>query len=394
MISYGKQWVGEQEQEAVASVLASDWLTQGPATQAFEQALCVTTQAPFAIAMNSGTAALHVACCALGLQAGDYLWTTPLSFIASANCALYCGAKVDFIDIDSRTRNFCIQKLTQKLILAKANHCLPKIIVAVHFAGSPCDMRRLKALKNEYGFAVIEDAAHALGGKYNGYPIGACRIGSSENDIVSEFTALSFHPVKTITTGEGGALTTIHEALAQKATAIARQGVVREEALWQAPADSPCYYEQQYLGFNYRMSDVQAAIGTEQLKKLPLFCVRRQQLGTRYNQAFSHLPLQLPHVLNGATACWHIYVITLVSANLRDALITHLRANHIAPNIHYRPIHLQPYYQNLGFKRGDFPVVEDYYTRAITLPLYAGLRDEEQLHVIYCVQQFFNELAA
>lgn len=379
MIPYGRQSIGQAEIDAVVEVLRGEKLTQGPKIAEFERTLAAQIQAPFVAAVCNGTAALHLACLALGLKAGDLLWTTPISFVASANCGLYCGAQVDFVDIDPATRNICIKKLAAKLHLAKKGGRLPKILVAVHFAGLPCDMAAIAELAREYGVYVVEDAAHALGSEYRGRPIGSCQY--------SDVTTFSFHPVKTIATGEGGALSCGTEDLWQRIKCLATHGIERDGARFTHHQKQPWYYEQQLLGYNYRLTDIQAALGIVQLQRLKEFVERRRYLVDRYNRHFTNLSLVLPSEYAHVRSAWHIYVVE-ISPELRDTLIAQLQSRQIASNVHYYPIHLQPYYRYLGFAEGDFPLAESYAQRALTLPLYPDLTDEQQDMVIDTVVNF------
>ncbi|MCR6653747.1 MAG: UDP-4-amino-4,6-dideoxy-N-acetyl-beta-L-altrosamine transaminase [Cellvibrionaceae bacterium] len=377
MIPYGRQSVGQAEIDAVVEVLRGEKWTQGPKIGEFELALSAKTSAPFVAAVCNGTAALHLACLALDLGPGDRLWATPISFVASANCARYCGAEVDFIDIDPQTRNLSVGKLAQKLQRAKAENRLPKILVAVHFAGLPCDMAAIWELSQEYGFSVIEDAAHALGSFYRDTAIGSCRY--------SHITTFSFHPVKTIATGEGGAVCCRSEELGQRIKMLASHGIERNAQNFTHHQQQPWYYEQQLLGFNYRLTDIQAALGVVQLQRLGEFVAKRRELVTRYNQLLTTLPLTLPVEPPQHLAAWHIYVVEM-APQIRDAVIARLHERKIASNVHYHPIHLQPHYRKLGFTEGDFPEAEAYARRALTLPLYPELSFAEQDQVVSALE--------
>lgn len=374
MIPYGRQHISELEINAATSVLQSDWLTQGPKIGEFEQALALYVQAPHAVVCSNGTAALHAACAALSLGAGDELWTSPISFVASANCGIYLGAKVDFVDINPQTRNICPIKLAEKL---KAGR-IPKILVAVHFAGVACDMRAIFALAQEYGFYVIEDAAHAIGTIVDGVPVGACRY--------SHATCFSFHPVKNLTTGEGGAITTSDDQMAKRLRLFVSHGITKNTQEFIADVAPPWYYEQQTLGFNYRMCDIQAAIGIVQLTQLEEFIVKRAQLVERYNSLIADLPVTLPAKSENQRIAPHIYVIELPKEQ-RLSTFQALKASGIGVNVHYIPIHLQPYYQQLGFKSGDFPDAEAYYAGALTLPLFVDMTFDEQDFVVAQLRQ-------
>ena len=377
MIPYGKQDITQADIDSVVSVLKSSFLTQGPQVPAFENALMKATGADYALAVNSATSALHIACLALGLGAGDTLWTTPVTFVASANCGLYCGATVDFVDIDPATYNLCPKALEQKLVLAKKEGKLPKVVVAVHLCGQPCDMKAIHALSIQYGFKVIEDASHAIGGRYLEQPIGSC--------VYSDITVFSFHPVKIVTTAEGGAALTNSKALADKMALYRSHGITRDEALMENASHGGWYYEQIDLGFNYRMTELQAALGVSQMSRLSDFISARHQLSKRYNEKLAELPITLPYQLPNTYSGLHLYVIRL---NLNEISKTHkevfdaLREQGIGVNLHYIPVHLQPYYQKMGFKQGDFPNAESYYSNAISLPMFHGMTQEQQDEVI------------
>ncbi|MDC9513064.1 UDP-4-amino-4,6-dideoxy-N-acetyl-beta-L-altrosamine transaminase [Pseudoalteromonas sp. CST5] len=377
MIPYGKQDITQADIDSVVSVLESSFLTQGPQVPAFENALMKATGADYALAVNSATSALHIACLALELGKGDILWTTPITFVASANCGLYCGASVDFVDIDPATYNLCPKALEQKLVHAKKEGKLPKVLVAVHLCGQPCDMKAIHALSIEYGFKVIEDASHAIGGRYLEQPIGACEY--------SDITVFSFHPVKIVTTAEGGAALTNSKALADKMALYRSHGITRDEALMENASHGGWYYEQIDLGFNYRMTELQASLGVSQMSRLSEFVSARHQLAARYYEKLAELPITLPYQLPNTYSGLHLYVIRL---NLNEISKTHkevfdaLRESGIGVNLHYIPVHLQPYYQKMGFKQGDFPNAENYYSNAISLPMFHGMTHEQQDEVI------------
>ncbi|WP_024596593.1 MULTISPECIES: UDP-4-amino-4,6-dideoxy-N-acetyl-beta-L-altrosamine transaminase [unclassified Pseudoalteromonas] len=385
MIPYGKQDITQADIDAVVNVLKSDFLTQGPQVPAFERALMDSTGANHALAVNSATSALHIACLALELGAGDRLWTTPVTFVASANCGLYCGASVDFVDIDPATYNLCSVALKEKLIRAKKEGVLPKVLVAVHLCGQPCDMKAIHALSIEYGFKVIEDASHAIGGRYLEQPIGSCEY--------SDITVFSFHPVKIVTTAEGGAALTNSKALADKMALYRSHGITRDEALMENASHGGWYYEQVGLGFNYRMTELQAALGVSQMSRLSEFVTARHELAVRYYDKLAILPIILPYQLPNTYSGLHLYVIRL---NLNEISKTHkevfdeLRENGIGVNLHYIPVHLQPYYQKMGFKQGDFPNAESYYSNAISLPMFHGMTHEQQDEVISKLTQILE----
>lgn len=382
MIPYGRQEIGDDDVEAVATVLRSEWLTQGPAVPRFERAVASRCGAAHAVAVNSATSALHLACLALGLGQGDLLWTTPLTFVASANCARYCGAEVDFVDIDPSTCNMSVAALAEKLARAAVAGRLPKIVVPVHFAGRPCDMAAIHALGQRYGFRIVEDASHAIGASYRGEPVGNCRY--------SDITVFSFHPVKIITTGEGGMALTNDAALAETMALLRSHGITRDPARMDHEPDGPWYYQQIALGFNYRMTDIQAALGLSQLQRLDAFVARRRELAERYQQHLTDLPLTLPGETPEERSAWHLYVIRLRREQIRRThreVFAALRAAGIGVNLHYIPVHTQPYYRQLGFRPGDFPEAERYYAEAISLPMYAALGDDQQDEVISAVAE-------
>lgn len=382
MIPYGRQEVTEADIEAVVSVLYSDFLTQGPAVPKFESRLATYTGGNYGVAVNSATSALHIACLALGLGPGDWLWTSPITFVASANCALYCGANVDFIDIDPKTWNLSADALEQKLKVAAAAGCLPKIVVPVHLCGQPCDMARIHDLSRQYGFCLIEDASHAVGGRYRGEPIGNCRF--------SDVTVFSFHPVKIITTGEGGMAMTNDPALAERMALLRSHGITRDEMRMTHEPDGPWYYQQVELGFNYRMTDLQAALGLSQMDRLDNYVARRHALARRYDVLLADLPLVLPWQHPDGYSGLHLYVVRLlpdVSAGQRRRVFEGLRDRGIGVNVHYIPVHTQPYYSRFGFKSGDYPEAESYYRQAITLPLYPGMTPADQDAVVAALRE-------
>ncbi|MGL5949290.1 MAG: UDP-4-amino-4,6-dideoxy-N-acetyl-beta-L-altrosamine transaminase [Aeromonas sp.] len=381
LIPYGQQEINQADIDSVLAVLQSDYLTQGPQVPAFEQALIAHTQASYALAVNSATSALHIACLALGLGPDDWLWTTPITFVASANCALYCGAKVDFIDIDPATYNLCPKQLAKKLAAAKLSGTLPKILVPVHLSGQPCAMQEIKQLADAYGVRIIEDASHAIGARYAGEPIGNCRY--------SDITVFSFHPVKIITTAEGGAVTTNDAALANKMALLRSHGITRNPAQMHGASDGPWYYQQIALGFNYRMTELQAALGVSQMRRLGDFVSARHKLAKRYNAHLATLPLTLPYQLPNTYSGLHLYIIRL---QLDAISLSHLevfnalRERGIGVNLHYIPVHLQPWYQQMGFSLGDFPTAEQYYCEAISLPLFHAMTETQQDRVIAALE--------
>ena len=373
MIPYGRQDINQQDINAVVEVLKSDFLTQGPQVPAFEQAIIDACDAKYAVAVNSATSALHIACLALGLGNDDWLWTTPNTFVASANCALYCGAKVDFVDIDPRTYNLCAKQLEKKLIAAQKVGKLPKIVIPVHFSGQSCDMQAIHELAKKYGFSIIEDASHAIGGKYKGEPIG--------NSRYSDITVFSFHPVKIVTTAEGGMAVTNNAKLAEQLNLLRSHGITRDEELMTKAADGPWYYQQIALGFNYRMTELQAALGLSQMQRLEEFVIKRHELASRYDNLLQDLPITLPWQHPDSYSARHLYVIRL---QLEQINITHLdvfnalHAAGIQANLHYIPVHMQPYYQKMGFASGQFPEAEKYYKEAISIPLFSAMTEGQQ----------------
>lgn len=377
MIPYGKQEITQEDIDSVTEVLKSDFLTQGPKVPAFEESIKAYTSAKNALAFNSATSALHVGCLALDLGPGDILWTTPISFVASANCGLYCGAQVDFVDIDPRTYNLCPLKLEEKLSKAQKTGKLPKVVVAVHLCGQSCDMEKIHALSVIYGFKIIEDASHSIGGKYKNKIIGS--------NYYSDITIFSFHPVKIVTTGEGGVLTTNCSDIARKAALLRSHGITRDIDLFTEESHGPWYYEQIDLGFNYRMTELQAALGVSQMQKLDDFVAQRNILAKEYNKNLSQFPLTLPYQLEDTYSGLHLYVIRLKLGEIdktHKEVFLELRQKGIGVNLHYIPIHTQPYYKKMGFKQGDFPEAETYYSEAISIPMFHHLTTKQLNEVI------------
>lgn len=377
MIPYGRQDINQDDIDAVVGVLHSDFLTQGPMVPAFEKSIAHYCSARHAIAVNSATSALHIACLALGVGNGDIVWTTPITFVASANCALYCGAQVDFVDIDPLAYNISVDCLREKLEQAEKNGNLPKVVIPVHFAGQSCDMAGIYALSQQYDFNIIEDASHAIGGRYKNEPIGNCRY--------SDITVFSFHPVKIITTGEGGMALTNDGEIAKKMDLLRSHGITRDITEMSQKPDGPWYYQQIDLGFNYRMTDIQAALGVSQMHRLDEFVSKRHAIAERYNKLLADQPVVTPSQHVDSYSGMHLYVIRL---NLEQIQASHcqvfesLRDQGIGVNLHYIPVYLQPYYESLGFKKGYCPIAESYYSEVISLPMYPSLSEVQQDKVI------------
>lgn len=387
MIPYGRHSIEAEDIDKVVEVLQHGNLTQGDRVPALEQALAEYVDVPYVSMVNSATSALHLACVALGVSRGDIVWTSPLSFVASANCARYCGADVDFVDIDPETLNISLTLLERKLALAASEQRLPKAIVVVHFSGLSVDMQALQQLASAYRVALIEDASHALGADYQGRKVGCCDF--------ADAVVFSFHPVKMITTGEGGAVLTRHRQLHDHVRRLRSHGIEKNTAAIQSGDCPPWYYEQHELGFNYRITDVQAALGLSQLQRLDEMVARRRQLASRYDHLLGDLPLVLPPRGNEASqSSWHLYVIQLQQPQLRAELYAFLHAHNIGVQVHYIPIHWQPYYQQLGFSRGQFPLAEAYYEQCLTLPLFPGLSDEQQSEIARLLHLFFKQPGA
>lgn len=382
MIPYGRQDISQADIDAVVAVLKSDYLTQGPQVPLFEQTVAQYVGAKHAVAVNSATSALHIACLALDLGPGEWLWTTPVTFVASANCGLYCGARVDFVDIDPRTYNLCPRALNTKLIAAEKDGKLPKVLVAVHLCGQPCDMSAIHELSQKFGFKIIEDASHAIGGKYKGEFIG--------NGRFSDITVFSFHPVKIITTAEGGMAMTNSDELAAKMALLRSHGITRDTNQMTHPPDGPWYYQQIGLGFNYRMTELQAALGVSQMQRLATFVARRHELALRYDQLLSFLPLTTPWQHPDGYSGLHLYVVRLQLDKIcktHRQVFEELRQDGVGVNLHYIPVHTQPHFQRMGHKVGDYPQAEQYYAESISLPMYQTLGDREQHQVVAALQK-------
>jgi UDP-4-amino-4,6-dideoxy-N-acetyl-beta-L-altrosamine transaminase len=377
-IPYGRQDISQADIEAVIAVLQSDFLTQGPNVPKFEEAVAAYCHAKHAVAVNSATSALHIACKALDLGPGDWLWTTPTTFVASANCGLYCGAQVDFVDIDPRTYNLCPKALARKLEQAQLDGKLPKVVVPVHLCGQPCDMAAIHALSRKYSFKIIEDASHAIGGRYQGIPIG--------NGAYSDITVFSFHPVKIITTGEGGMAVTNDPLLWRKMKLLRSHGISSDKADMQPrAADEIWNYQQIDLGFNYRMTDIHAALGVSQMHRLDEFVVRRQAIAQRYDELLLDVPAVTPWKHPDSFSSVHLYVIRLKldgKALTQRQVYEKLHASGIFVNLHYIPVYRHPYFEKFGFKAGYCPEAEAYYAEALSLPMYAALTNEQQNHVV------------
>jgi UDP-4-amino-4,6-dideoxy-N-acetyl-beta-L-altrosamine transaminase len=377
VIPYGKQDINQSDIDAVINVLKSDFLTQGSQAPLFEKTVADYCNSKYGVVTNSATSALHIACLALGLGKGDYFWTSPNTFVASANCGLYCGAKIDFVDINPKTYNLSAKELEKKLIQAKQDNKLPKIIIPVHFAGQSCDMRKIYALSQEYGFKIIEDASHAIGGKYLDQSIGSCQY--------SDITVFSFHPVKIITTAEGGLATTNDKNLLNRMQLFRSHGVSRDPGLKFKKTEGDWYYQQVELGFNYRMTELQAALGVSQMQRLDEFIAKRHKIQERYDLLLEDLPIIKPHQGKDSYSALHLYSIQVQKDKLkstRKEIFEALRKNDIGVNVHYIPVHTQPYYENMGFRKGDYPNAENYYENTISIPIFQGLTIEMQDKVI------------
>lgn len=382
MIPYGRQHITDADIEAVVAVLKSDFITQGPVVEQFEKRISEYCGVPYAVAVNSATSALHIACMALELGPGDWLWTSPNTFVASANCAIYCGASVDFVDIDPATNNMSIACLAAKLETAKVAGRLPKIVVPVHLCGTSCNMAAIQELAQTYGFRILEDASHAIGGKYRSEPVGTCRY--------SDITVFSFHPVKIITTAEGGVAVTKDAELARCMALHRSHGITRDPAFMTHAPDGPWYYQQVALGYNYRLTELQAALGLSQFDRLDNYVLRRHEIADRYRQLLEGLPVATPVLPIDSYSALHLYVIRL---QLNRIAFSHrqvfeaLRAAGIGVNLHYIPVHTQPFYQDLGHRLGDYPEAERYYAEAISLPMFPTMTEADIERVAEAVKR-------
>ena len=378
MIPYSRQEITEDDIAEVRKVLRSDFLTQGPIVSKFEKKVADYCGANYAVAMNSATSALHIACLSLDLGKGDWLWTSPNTFVASANCGLYCDAFVDFVDIDPLTYNMCPIHLEKKLIQARQDNNLPRVVVPVHFAGQSCDMKRIYKLSQEYGFKIIEDASHAIGGKYLNNKIGCCQY--------SDIAVFSFHPVKIITTAEGGMAITNNEELSSRIRRLSTHGITRDKALMLPRSENEIWnYQQIELGFNYRMNEIQAALGVSQMKRLDEFIERRHTLRKRYDHMLSEFPLVLPYQSEDSYSALHLYPIQIKLDKIsktHSQVFDEMQKNGIGVNLHYIPVHTHPYYQKIGFKVGNFPNSENYFSQTISIPLFYGMTFEQQDKVV------------
>ncbi|MDC1035047.1 UDP-4-amino-4,6-dideoxy-N-acetyl-beta-L-altrosamine transaminase [Alphaproteobacteria bacterium] len=386
MIPYSRQSISDEDKKAVLSVLDSDFLTQGRQVPLFEQSFCNEVSSKYAVASNSATSALHIACLALGVGKKDIVWTSPISFVASSNCAIYCGASVDFVDIDPKTYNISIESLENKLISAKVSNKLPSVLIPVHLAGQSCDMKAIHALSKEFGFKIIEDASHATGAKYLDLSVGSCRY--------SDICVFSFHPVKIITSGEGGMAVTNKKELSLKMGYIRSHGITRDPNLMTIEPDGPWFYQQLQLGFNYRMTDIQAALGNSQLKKLKEFVKKRQAIATIYNNEFSENNFVLPFQHHNSYSSFHLYIMRFkdqTGPHSRNNVFNRLRESGVNVNIHYIPIYRQPFYQSMGFKLSNFKNAEAYYKEAISIPLYPDLTESQQSYVIDVIKSSNNK---
>ncbi len=385
VLPYGRQTITDEDVAAVTAVLRSDWLTQGPAITRFESKVADWCGAKHAVAVSNGTAALHVAMQAIGLKPGDRLWTSPNTFVASANCARYCGAEVDFVDIDRGTGNLSLAALAKKLEQADREGTLPNVVMPVHYSGQSCDMAGISELAKRYGFNTVEDAAHAVGAVYRGEAVGACGF--------SQMATFSFHPVKIVTTGEGGMVLTNNDGLNEKLRYFRTHAITRETGLLEVESDGPWYYEQIDLGWNYRITDLQAELGSSQMERLDAINRERVEIADRYDELLTGLPVRRPERMTDSKSAWHLYPIQLELDRLsvgRREVFEGLRAAGVGVQVHYIPVHLQPYYRRLGFKPGDFPEAEAFYESEISLPMFSGLHPDDQREVVNILGRLLN----
>ena len=380
-IPYGRQNINQNDIDSVIETLKSDWITQGPMIEKFENKLSNYTSAKYVSALNSATSALHIACLSMGVGKGDIVWTSPVTFVASANCALYCGAEIDFVDIDDRTFNMSVSKLEEKLKQAKNFNRLPKVVIPVHLTGQSCDMEKIFELSKIYGFKIIEDASHAIGGKYKNLPVGNCKF--------SDICVFSFHPVKIVTTAEGGACLTNSLELHEKIQMLRTHGITRNESLMKGDSHGPWYYEQIDLGYNYRMTDIQAALGFSQLDRLDEFISMRHKVANKYTELLKRVDVKLPYQHPDSYNSYHLFIIR-VPKEKRKELFVKLREANIGVNVHYLPVHMQPYYSSLGFSRGNYQSAENYYEEAISIPMFPTLKDEEIEYVCSKIKEFLQ----
>lgn len=384
MIPYGRQSINDDDVEAVVEVLRSDFLTQGPMIERFEAAVAARCGVRHAVAVANGTAALHVGVIGLGLEPGGLLWTSPITFAASANCARYVGADVDFVDIDPDTLDMSVEALADKLAAAEKDGRLPDVVIPVHMGGASCDMAGIRALSERYGFKVLEDASHAIGGEYRDRPVGSCAY--------SDGATFSFHPVKIVTTGEGGMVVTNDDETAERARLFRTHGITRDPALMAGPSEGPWYYQQIELGYNYRITDIQSALGVSQLRRMDEFVARRNELAGLYREALDGLPVRWQEVPADVRSAYHLFVVRLEGAD-RAEVYAAMREAGVGVNVHYIPVHLHPYYRALGFGPGDFPAAEAYYASAITLPLYPAMGDKDAGAVVQALRAALGESA-
>ena len=384
-IPYSKQHISQEDIDAVSLVLKSKFITQGPYVDTFEKAISKKVKAKYAIALNSATSALHLACLALDLKEGDYLWTTPISFVASANCARYCSANVSFVDINSSTGLISINELEEKLIIAAKKNKLPKIIIPVHLGGASCDMKKIYDLSRKYNFRIIEDASHALGGLYEQEPVGSCKY--------SDVTVFSFHPVKMITTGEGRMVTTNDINIANKIKTLRSHGITKLEKdfIYEMPGD--WYYEQQSLGFNYRITDLCCALGTSQLSRLENFIFERTNIDNKYRELLQDTSFNMIEIKSNVKSSFHLSILKLpaVDKNLHKFIFEGLKKKNIGVQLHYLPIHLQPYYREMNFKKGDYPESEAYAISSLSIPNYPGLETKHLLRIINVLKNLLDK---